>query len=122
MASKNTLDAAIARLDATVRIFDAFYQFDLVVNGNEYDIVYSYFRSVCASDSVAKNFTMFLFRISDALQKPALELLDGIRGTSGVETVSILIYYLNSFKSKTALYGISILPKPNQTVQRNIVI
>ena len=26
-------------LDQTVRIFDDFYSFDLVVNGNEYDIV-----------------------------------------------------------------------------------
>jgi hypothetical protein len=34
----------------------------------------------------------------------------------------VICYYLNSFKSKTALYGISSVPRPNESVQRNIVL
>jgi hypothetical protein len=33
-----------------------------------------------------------------------------------------MIYYLNNIKSKTALYGISVIPQPNENVQRNIIL
>jgi len=32
-----------------------------------------------------------------------------------------ITYYLNTFKSKTALYGIGSIPQPNQFVARNVV-
>ena len=50
-----------------------------------------------------------------------LELLDQIKGKKKMEMNQILAYYLNSFKSKTSLYGIAIIPKSNQPVARNIV-
>lgn len=118
----NAIDARTSSLDKTTRVYDSFYQFDMVVNSNEYDVVYSYFKSTCANVTVAANFTSFLFRIADTLQKPALEILDSIKGTGKSEMNAVIAYYLNSFKSKTSLYGISVIPKPNQTVQRNVVI
>ena len=33
----------------------------------------------------------------------------------------IFAYYMNSFKSKTSLYGIGTVPRPNLPVARNIV-
>ena len=86
-----------------------------------YDIVYSYFVSVCATKNIAANFTAVLFRIAQETQIPILELLDQIKGTKKMEMNQILAYYLNSFKSKTSLYGIAIIPKSNQPVSRNIV-
>ena len=88
-------------LDQTVRIFDSFYAFNAVVNAVEYDIVYSYFVSVCATKNIAANFTAVLFRIAQETQIPILELLDQIKGTKKMEMNQILAYYLNSFKSKT---------------------
>ena len=108
-------------LDQTVRIFDSFYAFNAVVNAVEYDIVYSYFVSVCATKNIAANFTAVLFRIAQETQIPILELLDQIKGTKKMEMNQILAYYLNSFKSKTSLYGTAIIPKSNQPVARNIV-
>ena len=108
-------------LDQTVRIFDSFYAFNSVVNAVEYDIVYSYFVSVCASKNIAANFTAVLFRIAQETQISALQLIDQIKGTTKMEMNQILAYYLNSFKSKTSLYGIAIIPKSNQPVARNIV-
>ena len=32
-----------------------------------------------------------------------------------------MAFYLNLLKSKTALYGVSNVPSPNQAVQRNII-
>ena len=108
-------------LDQTVRIFDSFYAFDAIINSSEYDIVYSYFVSVCVTKNIAANFTAVFFRISQETQIPVLQLLDQIKGKKKMEMNQVLAYYLNSFKSKTSLYGISIIPKSNQPVSRNIV-
>ena len=109
-------------LDQTVRIFDSFYAFNTVVNAVEYDIVYSYFVSVCATKNIAANFTAVLFRIAQETQIPVLQLLDQIKGKKKIEMNQILAYYLNSFKSKTSLYGVSIIPQPNIPVARNVVL
>ena len=116
-----TVDEPKSSLDATVRVFDQFYNFDLVVNGNEYDIVYSYFYSLSNSKNIAKNFTSIIFRISNITGENAIKLLESLQGGSNLQSYALLIYYYNSIKSKTTLYGISNLPKPNYNVQRNII-
>ena len=108
-------------IDQTIRIYDNFYAFELIINGNEYDIVHGYFVDVCDTKTIANNFTIFLFRISQQTGIPVLELLDYIKGTTKLDMNRIISYYLNSFKSKTALYGVSFVPQPNQFVARNIL-
>jgi hypothetical protein len=108
-------------LDQTVRIFDSFYAFNLIINASEYDVVRSFFVSVCETVNIAENFTAVFFRISQELQIPATDLLALIKGKKKMEINQTLAYYLNSFKSKTSLYGIAIKPKSNQPVARNIV-
>ncbi len=108
-------------LDNTVRLFDSFYSVNMVVSAPEYDIVHGYFTSICETKQIANNFTAVLFRISNETGYPVLDLLDQIKGTSKMEMNQVLAYYLNSFKSKTSLYGMSIIPKSNQPVARNIV-
>lgn len=116
------IDAPRSHLDNTVRVFDQFYNFDLVVNADQYEIVYSYFYDLNKSKDIAKNFTTILFRISKITGEDVLKLLEYLTGSTNVEVNGILIYYLNSLKSKTTLYGINVEPAPNQTVQRNVVI
>jgi len=108
-------------IDQTVLIFDSFYAVDLAVNSNEYDIVLGYFKSVCSTNTIAQNFTAFLFRISQETNIYALTLLDNIQGLNKLDMNRTIAYYMNSFKSKTSLYGISSVPTPNQPVARNIV-
>jgi len=109
-------------LDQTIRIFDSFYSINMVVPGNQYDIVHSYFISVCATKTIANNFTAVLFRIANDTGIPVLELLDQIKGKNKMQMNQILAYYLNSLKSKTSLYGMTVIPKSNQPVSRNIVL
>lgn len=109
------------QLDQTVQIFDEFYEFNLVVNGSEYDIVFSYFRGICDTTQIAGNFTVNLFRISQETQIPVLDLLSYIQGKTKLEINTVIAYYLNSFKSKTSMYGFGAVPQPNESVQRNIV-
>ena len=106
----------------STRIVDQFFQFEVVVNASEFDIVFSYFKSVSTNLTAAKTFTVFLFRISNLTQIPVLTLLDEIKGKTKLEINTFIAYYLNSFKSKTTLYGLSAQPRPNQTVQRNVVV
>jgi len=108
-------------MDQSVKIFDSFYAITLNINGNEYDIVNGYFLSVCTSKNIANNFTAVLFRIAQETGIDALDLLDQVKGKKKMEMNQIFAYYMNSFKSKTSLYGIGTVPRPNFPVARNIV-
>lgn len=109
--------------DYTVKIFDQFYNLDLVVNANEYEIVYSYFLENMTRELVAKTFTEVLFSISNNTKIPVLDLLNSFQNSNQtVDTMSItrtMAYYLNSVSNKTLLYGVSERQLPNQTVIRN---
>ena len=107
--------------DSTVKIFNQFYQLDLTVNSNEYDIVNSFFIEYTKNQATAKNFTETLFRISNFTQIPALKLLDEFRGIESMNIGVTMAYYLNSLSNRTVLFGVNNLIPPNQIAQRNIV-
>lgn len=112
-----------SQVDLTVKIFDSFYSTDLVVNSNQFDVVYAFFRNVCPTKEVAENFTALFFRIAQEAEVDAIALLEIIQGApTKIKLNEIMAYYLNSFKSKSSLYGISLIPKPNQNVARNVVL
>jgi len=109
-------------LDKTIRIYDQFYSYNSIINPDEFDIVRGYFLGVCESKKIADNFTASLFRISQSTGIPATSLLEEIKGAnSKLEMNKIICYFLNTLKSKTALYGVSQIPRPNQAVSRNIL-
>lgn len=110
-------------LDQTIRIFDSFYAVNMTVGPDKFDIVYGYFTSVCDTKNIAANFTAFLFRIAQETQIDVLELLEQIQGTNNkLQMNKVLAYYLNTFKSKTSLYGVASKAKPNLPVARNVVL
>lgn len=111
-------------LDNTVKIFDNFYSVSLNIPTNQYEIVISYFRGVCENETIAQNFTAFLFKIAQDAGLDAVELIESIKGTTknSLELNQTLAYYLNSFKSKTSLYGVATIPRPVQPVARNVVL
>lgn len=112
-------------LDNTVKIFDGFYNNSLVVDASKYDIVRSYFVKVCDNETIANNFTAVLFRIAQESNVDVLFLLDEISGNANnnkMDLTTIMAYYLNSFKSKTSLYGVAVIVKPIQPVARNVVL
>jgi hypothetical protein len=116
-----TLDESRITLDTSIKLIGNFFDEDPVINSNEFELINSYFMSVCENSSIARNFTSFIFKISANTGKPALELLDEIRGASKLEMNATIAYYLNLYKDKHLLYGISVVPKPVPTVQRNII-
>jgi len=116
------IDAPQSQLDSSVKLFDSFYNFEMNVSANQYDIVYSYFYETTKSKNIAQNFTTIIFRLSSITGENVMTMLEYLQGKSKLEANVTLAYYLNSIKSKTTLYGVSIVPKPNEMVQRNIVV
>ena len=111
-----------SNIDQTIRIFDSFYSTDVIVGADQFDIVYGYFTSVCSTKRIAQNFTAVLFRAATETGLNVLDLLDEIQGSGNkLQMNKIICYYLNSLKSKTSLYGVSVVPRPNQPVARNVV-
>lgn len=109
--------------DQTVRIYDNFYNTKLVVDGSQFDVVFSYFKSTSDNVQIAANFTTLLFRIAQESDIDVLQLLSIIQGQSDkLSANKIICYYLNSFNSKFSLYGVAQIPKPNEAVQRNVVL
>ena len=113
----------INSVDQTVAIFDGFYNLNLIVSATEYDVVYSYFKGVSENTTIAGNFTVVLFRIAQDGNYNVLDLLAIVKGAGNkLQMNEIVSYYLNTFKSKASLYGVSNVPKPDQSVQRNVVL
>lgn len=109
-------------LDATVRIFDEFYNFELNVPVAEYDAVNSYFESALKDKTAARNFTTALFRVSRQSNTPVLVLLDEIQKQPEVQLTAVLAYYFNSYRSKTTLLGVGGVNFSNYYVARNVLL
>ena len=107
--------------DLTVRIFDQFYNFEVDVPANEYDVVFSYFSSVMTTREAAGNFTMSLFRVAQNTGIPALTLLKEFQGQNGVDLSASLAYYLNSIRSRATLLGVGSPVTPNFYQARNVL-
>jgi pyruvate/2-oxoacid:ferredoxin oxidoreductase alpha subunit len=107
-------------VDRTVKIFDQFYNYEQSVAVDEYDAVFSYFRSVFATNDAAGNFTVTLFRIADQTDIPVLDLLQQFEGQSAPELTFTMAFYLNKLRSNATLLGISQPTTPNYYVGRNV--
>lgn len=108
--------------DLTVRIFDTFYDLDLIVDANQYEIVLSYFSSLTDNQRTAETYAQTIFAISTSTGKNALELLDEFKSTPNLLSVSAtMAYYLNVYGSKYMLQGVGTDPVPTQWYQRNVI-
>ena len=108
-------------VDTTVKIFDQFYNLNLVVNADQYEIVYSFFKGYTSSIATAQSFTTTLFLIANQTQSNVLELLQTFEGSDKLKVSLTMAYYLNSVSNKTVMFGVNNVLVPNNTVQRNIL-
>ena len=108
-------------VDTTVKIFDQFYNLNLVVNADQYEIVYSFFKEYTSSIATAQSFTTTLFLIANQTQSNVLELLQTFEGSDKLKVSLTMAYYLNSVSNKTVMFGVNNIFVPNNTVQRNIL-
>lgn len=114
---------SVNKVNQNVNILDNFYNESLSVDASQWEIVYSFFASNTPNRQTAETFASLLFTIADKGEFNVLDLLASIKGTNNrLEMNQIICFYLNSFRTRTALYGIGTVPPPNETVQRNVVL
>lgn len=116
-----TVNDPAASRDRTVEIFDNFYNFQTVVEANQYDVVSSFFIKVFGNNFAAKSFTQNLFRIAESTNIPALTLLDEIKDQNKVELSATFAYYLNNLRNNSTLLGIANTRRPAYYAARNVV-
>jgi hypothetical protein len=107
--------------DITVRIYDQFYDLDLAVNADEYEVVLSFFKQYCSTLKTAESFTQTLFRIANELQENVLDLLNTFEGSDSLKVSLTMAYYLNNNSNKTVMFGVNSVLRPVNSVQRNVV-
>lgn len=115
--------------DRTVEIFDNFYNQELIVPADQWDIVYSFFLSAQnkkteSAKRTAAQFATVLFRIAQESGTDVMVFLDYMKGLGNnkLKLNAEMAFYLNLLRTKTALYGVANQPAPNQTVQRNVIL
>lgn len=115
----STVNQTNLKIDKTVRVFDLFYKFDIVVPVEDYDMIYSYFLSKFKTVEAAGNMTVVMFRVAHESGTPVMTLFQEIQGKSAPELNLILCYYINSLRSPLTLLGINIPTTPNMYAVRN---
>lgn len=119
--AQGTVNYTNTNLDLTVRVFDSFYGYDANVPANEYDVVYSFFRTSMSNDRTAGNMTVSLFQVADETNIPVLTLLDTMKGKNGLDLSVSMAYYLNNIRSRATLLGANAFSTPNFYAVRNIL-
>lgn len=117
----STVNYANPNTDLTVRVFDSFYDYDVDIPVNEYDVVFSYFLSQMTSRQAAGNFTVSLFRVAETTGIPALTLLQEMQNNTGVNININMAYYLNQIRSRATLLGVGVAVTPNFYQARNVL-
>ena len=59
----STVNAVNPNIDATVRVFDNFYKFEVNVPAAEYDVVYSYFLKEMGNKNCFKLLQVQIFQL-----------------------------------------------------------
>jgi hypothetical protein len=118
----SSVNAINTKTDQTVQIFDRFYSYQQSVAADEYDAVYSYFKSVFGTADAAGNFTASLFRVAQQYQTSVMSLLQQLQGQTGPQLTASLAYYLNGVRSASTLLGVNVPTQPNYYVAHNIRI
>jgi len=115
--------------DRTVEIFDNFYNQELRVPADQWDIVNSFFlgaqnKKTESAKRTAAQFATVLFRIAQESGTDVMVFLDYMKGLGNnkLKLNAEMAFYLNLLRTKTALYGVANQPAPNQTVQRNVIL
>ena len=109
------------KTDQTVKVFDDFFGFSINVEANDYDAVFSYFKSIYTDPVAAGNFTVTLFRIANEQNIIVLTLLKQMQTSStSAELDKTIAYYLNSLRSNSTLVGVSEPTQPNYYASRNV--
>lgn len=111
----------VQRTTSTTQIFDKFYNTEVTIPTNEYDYVYSYFKSIMDEEQIAKEFTAQVFIMSKDTGVSAMDYIESVRGQSAQTLSMSMAYYMNQTRSNSTLLGVGAVVTPNYYAARNVV-
>lgn len=106
--------------DRTVSAFNTFYDFEDVINGEEWDVVYSYLKTKTTTDASAQNLSLAVFKIASENGFKPLDVLDEIKGLDRLQLTASLSYFLNSVRNETTYLAIGQQITPVYAAARNV--
>lgn len=116
----NSVNERNPRIDAGAMINDQFREFSARVDANQYDRVFSFFKSRFASETPAASFTAELFRVAEVNQLSIDILLAEFKKSPNSQISALLAYYLNTARDKSTYLGVSSRLIPPVGVARNV--
>jgi hypothetical protein len=70
----------VQRKTNTTQIFDQYYNSEVVVETNQYDYVYSFFKSIMLDEKIAQEFTAQIFIMSKDTGVDPMEYVESVKG------------------------------------------
>ena len=92
------------------------------VHSQQYDIVLGFFTRIMRTETLAKAFTLDLFRVEQQTNVPVLTMLDSMKSKSSIGVSEAMAFYLNQIRPKSALVGVGNVLNPTISVARNVLI
>lgn len=111
----------VQRTTTTTQIFDKFYNSEVVVETNQYDYVFSFFKSIMTDEKIAQEFTAQVFIMSKDTGISPIEYVDSVKGQNAQTLTMSMAYYMNQTRSNSTLLGVGSVTTPNYYVARNVV-
>ncbi len=116
----NSVNDRNPRIDNAARVQDAFREYSVNVDANQYDRVFSFFKKRFQAEKPAASFTAELFRVADTNQRSIDSLLEEFEKSSDEQIPVLLAFYLNTIRNKSTYLGVSAQLVPPVGVARNI--
>jgi len=108
--------------DTTAEAFNSIYDEDVEINGQDYDMVYSYLRSVFNTDQAAGDFTSTVLQVAKDAGRTVDSVLSEMQAMDQLTLTSTIAFYLNRLRDPSALLGVSSITTPNYYVARQILV
>lgn len=101
-------------------VVDDYNNVKIPVEAGEYDYVLSFFKRHMDAEA-AKNFTSSIYQVAQQAKIPVIEVVDSLKGQSGLEMTASLAYYLNGTRSNSTMLGIINKVNPNFYAGRSVL-
>jgi len=92
------------------------------INSSDYDYVYSFLYKYTSDRDKANLLSNQIFEVSEISGMSPIEIIDSMKGKSGMSLTATLIYYLNGIRTDYSQLGIHNIAKPNFYAGRNVLI
>jgi len=122
MSGTNTLNDTIPNDRNNAYLVNHYDNTPPVLNGNDWDVVYSFFKKAMKDEKSAEEFALAIYQIGKDTNTSPLEIISTMKGKDGLELSSILSYYMNGIRSTSTLLGVTNNQKGNFYAVRQVVI